>query len=65
MKFTKKTIDWPRVEMAMRRGKLGCMRPGDQELCDAAIQLAREEYSRRKRRIDAETIADEKAKWRP
>jgi hypothetical protein len=32
------SIDWYKVREARRRGKMGIMQPGDQELCEAAIK---------------------------
>lgn len=47
-------IDWDKVREARRRGKLGRMRPGDQELVEAAMRDDPERY----RGMSAEVIAE-------
>lgn len=49
-------IDWAAVAEARRRGKLGSMRPGDQELCEAAIESDPERYREMSRRVVNEVI---------
>ena len=51
-------IDWTEVEAARRRGKLGRMRPEDQELCDRAYKADSERYSKMSRRV-VEEVTDE------
>lgn len=48
------TVNWTKVEDARRRGKLGQMRHGDQELCDAAYAEDPKRYSEMARRVSKE-----------
>lgn len=48
------TVSWEKVELAMRRGKLGQLSAEDQALCARAFEEAPDEYRQRKRRVDDE-----------
>lgn len=63
-KRPKRPIDWDRVEAAMRRGKMGRMQLGDQDIVDEALKADFEEYRRRKRLVDADVIRKEKGRWK-
>ena len=47
-------INWDMVREARRRGKKGVMRPGDQELCEAAMKADLERY----RKLSAEVVQE-------
>jgi len=57
-KKTKPEIDWLKVEQMMRRGKLGRLIPGDEELISHAYKADREKYGELKRRVDGR-VTDE------
>lgn len=57
-------IDWPRVEGAMRRCKLGTPMPGDVELCTQAYRRAPTTYGKRKQKVDEAVILEEQERWR-
>jgi hypothetical protein len=53
-------IDWERVELARLRGKLGTMRPGDQELCENAFRADPKRYDEISKRVLAKIDKDMK-----
>jgi hypothetical protein len=59
-KKTKPEINWIKVEAAMRRGKLGRMQPGEEELCYAAFDADRSKYKELKRRVDVQVVDEVK-----
>lgn len=51
-------INWTEVRAARRRGKLGTMRPGDQELVAAAMKANPARYRELSAEVVAEVIAE-------
>jgi hypothetical protein len=52
------SIDWYKVREARRRGKMGIMQPGDQELCEAAIKADPERYAKMSREVVQEVTEE-------
>ena len=48
------SIDWSKVREARRRGKMGIMQPGDQELCVVAMKADKD----RDRKLSAEVVQE-------